>query len=74
MKKDNDYVTEHYGPIECEVDSVLKQVTLTVKRGRDPLGQGTIERCVNWAMSRIRDRYPNYHLMIDGQASDAAAT
>ena len=73
MTKDNGYVTEHYGPIEAEIDSVLKQVTLTVRRGKDPLGQGTIERCVNWAMSRVRDRYPNYHLMIDG-VSDAAAT
>ena len=58
---------EHFGLVEAEVDHVLKQVTLTVKRGRDPLGQSVIERCMCWALSRCRDDYPDYHIIVSGE-------
>ena len=74
MSKNNGIELEHYGLVDAAIDADLREVRLSIKRGKDPLGQGTIERCVNWAMSRVRDRYPNYHLMMDGQVTDAAAT
>ena len=58
---------EHYGLVEAEVDHVLKQVTLRVKRGRDELGQSTVEKCVCWALSNTRDSYPTYHIIVSGE-------
>ena len=58
---------EHYGPIEAAIDAELQEVRLTVKRGKDPLGQTTLEKCVSWAVSRCKEKYPNYQLVIYGQ-------
>ena len=65
--------TERFGLIKADIRTDLREVRLSVKRSKDPLGQGKIERCITWALSRCRERYPDYELLIDG-VSDAAAS
>ena len=63
MKKS---MRESYGLIKADIDTDQREIVLSVKRGRDELSQSTVERCITWAMSRCRDRYPGYRLLVDG--------
>ena len=58
---------EHFGLVEAEIDHVLKAITLSVKRGRDELGQSTVESCMCWALSNTREAYPDYHIIVSGE-------
>ena len=57
---------KYYGPIEAEIDSDRREIVLTVRRGKDPLGQGALERCINWALGRCREKYEDYQIILDG--------
>jgi len=66
MSGNNNSIVEHYGPIWAAIDSDIKEIVLTVHRGKDPLGQGTLEQIVNWAVGSLRKRYENYQIIIEG--------
>ena len=63
--------TERFGLIKADIDADLREVRLSVKRSKDPLGQGTIDRCVVWALGRIQERYPGYGVVFDGASATA---
>jgi hypothetical protein len=64
---------EFYGVVRADVDADLREVRLAVQRGRDPVFMVTLEKCVNWALSRCREKYPNYQIIVQGETYAASA-
>ena len=69
MNENNGIELEHFGVISAKVDREAGKITLLrgstgVKR---EVNETTIKRCLDWALSRCREKYPNYQLVIDGQ-------
>ena len=57
---------ENYGIVQADVDADQREIRLSIRRGKDPLGQTTLEKCINWALGRCREKYEDYQIILDG--------
>ena len=46
--------TRYYGPIKAEIDHRQKTITLTYKRGRGALSDGSLAKVRGWARSQLK--------------------